>query len=83
MSYNGCKLADPLLVLHKDVKYWTGQTRYTPLVEVNQAIISLVVLDKCQSGGIPERASLESRTNYTAEVLVKLSPGKRTVIYPG
>jgi hypothetical protein len=25
---------------------WAGQTRYTPLVEVNQAIISLVVLDK-------------------------------------
>ena len=73
------------LVLKKKEKQldWAGQTRYTPLVEVNQAIISLVVLDKRQSGGIPDRASLESRTNYTAEVLVKLSPGKRMVIYPG
>ena len=32
---------------------WAGQTRYTPLVEVNQAIISLVVLDKYSLWGIP------------------------------
>ena len=36
------------LVLKKKEKQldWAGQTRYTPLVEVNQAIISLVLLDK-------------------------------------
>ena len=50
---------------------WTGQLRLLPLVEVNQANISLVVLDNFSVCGNSSEASFRSWIRCAAEVSPK------------